>query len=129
VAEQLTGGRYSRFLKYQSPILQSLLAPVLPDAAYARGEAVDAYLRRSNPEPGLAVCPAFPERRLSLATFGLTVADLTSQVRNTLEELGVVAVAGRAVDPISEILKVRYALPEGKSWHHLLGTEYVHALG
>ena len=48
---------------------------------------------------------------------------------NTLRELGVVSAPGPKVDPIGEILKTRYGVPQGKSWHQLLGGEYVHALG
>jgi hypothetical protein len=54
---------------------------------------------------------------------------LPSQVANTLRELGVVSAPGPKVDPVAEILHSRYAVPRGKSWHQLLGAEYVHALG
>lgn len=129
VAEQLTSAHYSRFLKFQAPLLQSLLAPVLPDAAFENGEAVEAYLRRSNPEPGLSVCSALHERGLTPAAFGLNDSDLASQVANTLRELGVLPGSGTAVDPIAEILKARYGVPRGKSWKGLLGVQYFYALG
>jgi len=129
VTEELTSARYSRFVQYQAPLLQSLLAPVLPDAAFSKNEAVDAYLRRSEPEPGLSVCSAIHKRGLTPATFGLTESNLPSQVSNTLRELGVVSAPGPAVDPIAEILNARYGVPRGNSWHLLLGPEYVHALG
>ena len=129
VSEELTTSHHSRFLKFQAPLLQSLLAPVLPDAAFAKGGVVETYLRRTMPEPGLSVCSALHERGLTPTTFGLQASNLPSQVGNTLRELGVVSAPGRKVDPIGEILKARYAVPRGKSWHHLLGGEYVHALG
>jgi retron-type reverse transcriptase len=129
VSEEVTGGHRSRWLRYQAPLLQSLLAPVLPDSAYAKGEVVEAFLRRSTPEPGLSVCSALHERGLTLSTFGLVPAKLLSQVANTLRELGVITAPGARVDPIAEILKSRYRVPRGKSWHTLLGAEYVHALG
>ena len=129
VSEDLTSFHHSRFLKYQAPLLQSLLAPVLPDAAFARGEVVETYLRRSTPEPGLSVCSALHKRGLTPASFGIDAVKLPSQVANTLRELGVISAPGSKIDPIAEILNGRYGVPRGKSWHRLLGAEYVHALG
>ena len=129
VSDEVSGGRHSRWLKCQAPLLQSLLAPALPDVAYAKGEAVETFLARSTPEPGLSVCSAFHDRGLTLSSFGLTSAKLPSQVANTLRELGVISSPGARVDPIGEILGSRYGVPSGKSWHRLLAGEYVHALG
>lgn len=129
VAEEMTSGHQSRWLKYQAPLLQSLLAPVLPDRVFRKGDVVHAFLKRSYPEPGLSVCSALHERRLPPSSFGLTVAKLPSQVANTLRELGVVSSPGLRVDPIAEILNARYGVPPGKSWHTLLAAEYIHAVG
>lgn len=129
VSEKITSGHRSRWLKYQAPLLQSLLAPVLPDGAFGKGEAVETFLGRSAPEPGLAVCFALHERGLTPSTYGLMPAQYPSQVANTLRELGVIAGPGPRVDPIAEILKSRYGVHRGKSWHTLLGVEYIHALG
>jgi hypothetical protein len=129
VSEVITGSRYSRFLKFQTPLLQSLVAPVLPERAFAQGEAVESYLRRTTPEPGLSVCSSIHAQGMGLSTFGLVATDIPSQVANALRELGVIPTAGPKVDPISEILGGRYGTPRGKSWHVLLAAEYVHALG
>jgi len=129
VSEVRTKYRHSRFLKHQAPLLQALLGPVLPDAAYGKGGVVETYLRRTTPEPGLSVCSALIERGLTPANFGLQVGNLPSQVANTLRELGLVSPPGPKVDPIAEILQTRYGAPRGKSWHRFLGGEYVHALG
>jgi hypothetical protein len=110
-------------------LLQSLLAPVLPDGAFRKGEVVEVFLRRNTLEPGLAVCPALHERGLAPSSFGLTTSELCSQVANTLRELGVISTPGSRVDPIAEILESRYGVPQGKSWHTLLSAEYVYALG
>ena len=40
-----------------------------------------------------------------------------------------ISTPGGKVDPIAEILKTRYGLVSGRSWHSLLGQEYVHAVG
>ena len=129
VSEKVTSDHHSRWLSYQAPLLQSLLAPVLPHRAFRKGEVVERFLRRSRPEPGLSVCSALHERGLTLQTFGLTPARLPSQVANTLRELGVISSGGPKVDPIAEILRARYGVPRGKSWHRMLAAEYIHALG
>jgi len=129
VSEQVGGKKHSRFLKFQSPILQSLLAPVLPVGAFSKGEAADSYLQRSSFEPGLSICSRLHELRLTTDDFGLKKSRLPSQIRNTLYELGVILTRGRRVDPIAEILESRYQVNRSKSWHSLLGSEYVHALG
>lgn len=129
VSEEMTSSHLSRWLKYQTPLLQSLLAPVLPDGAYAKGEVVDRFLRRSTPEPGLAVCSALHQRGLTPSMVGITPEQLPSQVANTLRELGIIYAPGPRVDPIAEILETRYSVPRSKSWHTLLGADYVHALG
>jgi len=129
MSKELTTSGHSRFLKYQAPLLQSLLASVLLDVAFAKGGVVETYLGRTTPEPGLSVCSALHERGLTPATFGLKVGNLPSQVANTLRELGVVSAPGPKVDPIAEIVEARYGAPRRKSWHRLLGGEYVHALG
>ena len=116
-------------LSSQAPLLQSLLAPVLPNAAFDKGEVVETFLGRNTPEPGLSVCSALHERGLAPSTYGLKTNQLAWQVANTLRELGVIFAPGPKVDPIAEILHARYGVPRGKSWHQLLAAEYVHALG
>ena len=129
VSEELTARHHGRWLKYQAPLLQSLLAPVLPDGAFRKGEVVETFLRHSSPEPGLSVCSALHERGLTTSSFGLTADKLSSQVANTLRELGVISSPGPKVDPVAEILNARYGVPRGKLWRTLLGAEYIHALG
>ena len=129
VSEEMTLDHHSRWLKYQVPLLQSLLAPVLPNGAFGTGEVVNTFLTRTNPEPGLSVCSALHERSITLSMLRLKTARLSSQVVNTLRELGVISSAAPRVDPISEILKTRYGLPRGKSWHTLLSADYNYALG
>ncbi|MBN1382561.1 MAG: hypothetical protein JXA41_12870 [Deltaproteobacteria bacterium] len=127
--EKLDGHRYSRFLDFQSPLLQALLAPILPDAAFAVGEAADKYLHRSSFEPGLSICGRIHNLGLSPRSFGISDSELPSQVRNTFCQLGVLPSRGKPIDPIAEILKARYNIAASKSWHLLLGNEYIHALG
>ena len=129
VSEEVASGHQSRWLEYQEPLLQALLAPALPNGAFQRGEVVERFLRRTSPEPGLSVCSAMHERGLTPAMFGVTAARLPSQVRNTLRELGLISSPSPRVDPIAEILNARFSVPTGKSWRTLLAGEYSHALG
>ena len=90
---------------------------------------MEIQVRRSAVEPGLSVCSALHQRGLKLSAFGLRADRLPSQVGHTLRELGVVSTPSRRVDPIAEILQRRYAVPRGRTWNRLLGTQYVHAIG
>lgn len=129
-SEKTTSQRHSEFLRYQKPLLQALLAPMLPDQAFNQDGVVEFFLNRTAFEPGLSVCSAVHGRGLNPSTFGITNQDLLpSQVTNTLRELGVISTPGSAVDPVAEILRNRYDTPRGRSWHLLLGSEYVHAMG
>jgi len=128
-SEEITGMRVSRFLKHQPPLLQALLAPVLPSSAYIKGGAVESYLERSYPEPGLSVCAELHNRNLNPLSYGCTEGELPSQVVNTLRELGVFSGLGQSVDPMGDILHRRYDVARGGRWRQLLGGEYVHALG
>ena len=129
IAEAITSGRQSRCVRRQVPLLQSLLGPVLPKGAFRSNGVVRTLLRSTSPEPGLSVASALHEQQLTLSTYGLTPEALPSQVANMLRELGIISSLGTRIDPIAEILKARYGAPRGKSWHSLLRSEYVHALG
>jgi hypothetical protein len=122
-------GRYSRFIKYQPPLLQALVAEALPDEAFVRGGAAAAYLKSTAFEPGIAVCGRIHALGVDPATLGINEDQLPSQVRNTLCALGTISSAGGPVDAIAEVLSKRYGLRAANSWHSLLGGEYLHALG
>src|SRR5262249_53199628 len=129
VAETVEGNHYSRFLKFQPALLKALVADVLPDAAFARGEAAEAYLRSSAFEPGISISSRIHAIGLGPGTFNIKSSALPSQVRNIMRELGTIATSGGPVDPIAELLQGRYGLSSSpKSWHTLLVAEYVHAL-
>jgi len=121
--------RVSRFLKHQPPLLQALLAPVLPSSAYLKGGAVESFLSRSYPEPGLSVCANLHARNLNPLSYGFEEDQLPSQVTNALRELGVFTGRGQSVDPMGDVLHRRYHVARGGRWRELLATEYVHALG
>lgn len=126
--DEILSTQHSRLLKYQAPLLQSLLAPVIPSSAFTKKTIPAAYLSHAEPEPGLSICSALHEHGLTPSTFGLGVGQLPSQVLNTLRELGIVSSPRTRIDPIREILQGRYGIPTNSSWHKLLRAEYVHAL-
>lgn len=129
-AEPIERKCYTRFLRFQRPLLQAMVADALPDSAFARGEAAEAYLRATAFEPGIAICARIHAMNLRPATFRIKASALPSQVRNVMRELGIISSPGGPVDPIAELIHGRYRLPlSSKSWHPLLGSEYVHALG
>lgn len=128
-SEGFSGVHLTGCLKDESPLTQALLGPVLPDAAYAKGRAVESFLRATAAEPGLSVCSGLHDRDFLLAKYGLSASDLPSQVANTMESLGIVGTLGYEIDAVSEILCKLYGLPKSKSWQAFLGAEYLHVLG
>lgn len=128
-SDRMNGTQYSKFLFYQTPFIQALLAPALPRGTYAKGHLAERYLRRTSIEPGLSICGRLHALKITPLALGVADSDLCSQVRNTLCELGLLQNDGPDIDPIAELLRVRYGVLSRKSWHALLGGEYVHALG
>lgn len=130
VAEVVEGRRYSRFLNFQPALLQAFVADVLPKTAFAVGGAAESYLTATAFEPGISICARVHAMGLGPATFSVKPSALPSQVRNTMKALGTIRVKGGPVDPIAELIEARYGVSSApKSWHALLGKEYVHALG
>ncbi len=129
VLDEVRGTHYNRFAQHQPPLLQALLAPTLPLAAFEHNGTAKDYLRRSSFEPGLSICSRLHDLGIEPSHFNLEMSNLPSQVQDTLCELGIIAFGAAKVDPIAEILERRYGLGRDKSWHNLLGSDYVHALG
>ena len=77
---RVRGTDIGRFLRYQGALLQSLLAPVLPDAAFENGELIEVFLGRTTPEPGLSICSALHARGLLPSNFGVSVSRLPSRL-------------------------------------------------
>jgi Reverse transcriptase (RNA-dependent DNA polymerase) len=128
-SEEASGQHLSRYLQYQSPLLQSFLGPLLPRGAFGAGETAAAFLRRTSPEPGLSIAAALHEWRVSLATLGVAAENLPSQVSHALRALGSLPSTASRVDAIGEILARRYGVRSNKSWRRLLGAEYGYTVG
>ncbi len=131
-ASQTSGrARYGRFLRGQPALLQAIVAPLLPDEAFAPGEVAVDLLRSREFEPGLAIAGRLLALRLKPSALGVPVNRLSSQMKNTLSALGTLVVPGARgqLDAIAEILERRYGVISTRSWHALLAGEYAHCLG
>jgi retron-type reverse transcriptase len=129
VAERKGIGKYGRCLQHQdNALLQALLAPIIPDARYAKGNVVCQMLTRSAPEPGMALAEQLIRLRLRPSTFGIQTGEMPSQVRNTFRVLGLASQLAPRVDPMGEILHNRYQVQQWDGWKCLMGSEYSHAL-
>lgn len=122
-------GKYSEFVKYQQPLLQALLVPILPDRCYAKGGITAHFLRRSSFEPGIMLAEPFTRKKLSHDTYGITEDTLPTQVQSIFRAVGITQHNNQViVDPVGEILSHRYKVTKWKKWKLLFAGEYIHAL-
>lgn len=129
VAERAGLGSYGKFAKHQdSALLQALLAPMLPDERYAKGDVAEEMLKRTAFEPGIALAEQLVRLRLTPTQLGVNPNSLPSQVRNTLRALGIVSRRSPRVDPVGEVLSNRYSVAGWDGWKRLFGVEYSHSL-
>ncbi len=124
--EQLSG--IGRRLNTETPLSRSLLASILPDEAFSRGQVVTQMLKGTLEEQ-LAASREMQRRKVSLQNLGLRRQQMTPHVCRALCALGVIRRGLRHnVDWISNRLVSRYGIPARPVWRTLLGTEYEHAL-
>jgi len=122
-------GRYSRLVQYQqSSLLQALLVPALPDASYSKNGVVSHLLRRSSYEPGIMLAEQLAKRNLTHNYFGRKSSQLPTQVQNVFRELGIIRGPRGKIDPVGEILSIRYNIQYWDGWRQLLDKDYAHAL-
>lgn len=129
VAEGNDGRHYSRFLNFQSPIVQALLAPVLPLTAFTSDGPAHHFLRRSSFEPALALAEALHRHDKTPMNLGIAENSLTSQARNVYARLGLVHAPAPRVDVIGEVIRRRYGVRSSGQWRRLLSSEYRHVAG
>ena len=129
VAETAQLGRYARWVMHQdSALLQALLASILPDARFAKGDVTTRILGRTAFEPGIALAEQLVRLGLRPAALGVHPNSLPSQVRNTFRALGLIGRRSYRVDPMGEVLANRYGIDYWDGWKHLFGRDYTHAL-
>ena len=127
VAERIGLGRYSRFCRYQSELLQASVGRVLPVAAFTSNEAAGVFLRRTAAEPGLGIATRLLEYRVDPTSLA-DPDNIAPQTLNVFRGLGLMPSPGRPADAVAEILARRYGVDRGARWRALLDAQYPHAL-
>lgn len=123
-------GKYRRkIVKLAEPLVQAQLVPLLGDGAYLRNDVVRRLLKGVNYEPGIVLAEQLIKRKLTHRDFGLRARDLLSQVQNVFRAIGIIKRRGRVVDPMGEILHIRYEVEQWSGWRKFFKEDYVHALG
>ncbi len=124
IAEKHGFGNYSKFLLYQEALLQAILAPILPEARFAKGDVVEQMLKRSAFEPGLVLSEPLARRQLTPQNFGLDPLILPTQVQNVYRTLNIIQAGTTPVDPVGEIIASRYNVNKTTKWRLLFNAEY-----
>jgi len=127
IADAAGHGNYANFLRYQEPLVQALLTPVIPERCYREGGIIKWMLKRTAFEPGIMLAEEFVRRGMDYRTFVPNEEDLVSQVRNIFKAVGLIRHVSGPVDPIGEIIARRYSVPVWTGWRPLLGRDYTHA--
>lgn len=116
-------------IKYQPPLVQAFLSPIIPDSEFKTNRVVPHMLKLKDIEPALSILSPLYMKGKTLKDFGLKLKDVNIYVQNTLKEMGI---AGRRfsskIDLISEILVRLYGTTPTTHWKSLLGSEYIHIL-
>jgi hypothetical protein len=121
--------KISKRIKSQSPLVQSLIIPQLPEKEFKKNGAVSALLTSKAFEPGIMLAEQLVKRNLTHRDYGLKVRQLSPQVQNVFRELGIIKRRSKTnVDQIAEILVKRYEIPSILKWKNIFKGEYVHAL-
>lgn len=122
-------GKYSKFVQYQdSPLLQAILVPAIPDARYGKNDVISRLIRRTSFEPGIMLAEQFVKRRLTHRSFDCPIRKLPDQVKNVFRELGIIKSPKTPIDPMGEILAKRYGIEKWNGWRKFFGDDYVHSL-
>ena len=126
--EKALSNNYSRFIKYQEPLLQGLTIPMLPDIRFADNAVGKQLLARTSIEPSLMLAEQFINRGLTHNSYGVKASQLPSQAQNVYRKLRLIKGPKQKIDPMGEVLSKRYKIPKYNGWKKILGQEYTHAL-
>ena len=107
-----------------------MLTPALPDRRFLEDHNLLIHLlKRSLFEPGIALAKELARHQLVFADLkGLKIDQLSDQVQNVFQAVGIVPSESAPVDPMGEILSRRFEIERWMGWKELFGPEYVHAL-
>lgn len=128
--ECLEIGNYSKWMIWEkSPILQAVSAPFMEISLSNGLETAKQMLRRSLPDPSLAITRNLIEAGLTLDLIGIPKEKLSTVVQNVYHVSGILPMKpSRRPDPVGEILHRRYGTVNWGRWNNILGGEYQFAL-
>ena len=89
-------------IKYQPPLVQAFLSPIIPDSEFKINRVVPHMLKLKDIEPALSIISPLYMKGKTLKEFGLKLKDVNLHVQNTLKEMGI---AGRRVS--TKLIKFR----------------------
>ncbi|MDA2923351.1 RNA-directed DNA polymerase [Acidobacteria bacterium AH-259-L09] len=122
-------GRYAEFVKHQdNPLLQGLLAEVLPDRCFKEPDGVvSRILKRSAFEASTSLAEQLARQNKNSQDYGILPSELPSQTQHVFQAIGIIQSTGGPADPIGEILANRYAVDFWQGWRSVFQSEYAHA--
>lgn len=122
-------GRIAWRVRYETPLVQAWLVPILPAYEYESDRLVPKLLRDGNVESGIAIAEELVTRNLKLRDLKVRVSELNAYVQNTFRDLSLIQRRRvMRVDQIGELLTRRLSMESPMRWRTLLGGEYSHAL-
>lgn len=121
-------GRYASFLRWERhPLAQAFVAPYLPRPATLAPDVVASYLRRTAPDPGLALVTHLQADRVDPLTFLPPGTALNPVVQAVFEEAHLIpATRRRRRDRLGALLAQHLGVQDWTGWRRLLGAEYPH---
>lgn len=119
----------SKRIKYQSPLVQALMAPIIPESEFTKDGIIRNLLICKSFEPGIMLAEQLLIRKQIPKDYKIRIKDLAPQVQNSFKKLGLIRRrTSHDIDQIGEIISRRYEFPYIPKWKNVLDKEYVHAL-
>ena len=111
------------------PPLQSMLVPQVPVSEFSPKGLVARVLRQGPDSVSMCLAPRLVALSITHNSLGINAKQLRPSTQHAFRSIGIIkSKQRRAVDPVGEILRSRYACPGGCKWKRLLATDYAHAL-
>lgn len=121
-------GVYTKWLTWEeAAMIQAISAPYLTISLENGLEAVKQMLKRSVPDPALALTQNFSDAGLKIDQIGKSKDELSAIVQNVYHVAGILPGKPRfRSDPIGKILNQRYKVTKWSKWREILGSDYPH---
>jgi hypothetical protein len=118
-----------RFIKRANPMVQGLIAEILPETYRRPSGGVRHLLASSTLESVIAIPGLLVEHRLTHLDLDLRSSDLSDSARIALRAVGVIRTGkGAVLDQVDELLSAHFGTQTQRMWRRLLGSEYSFAL-